>query len=97
MTHSRPDPPCTLCRARACFCIAGASQREGLGDEAQAAITDDDVASHEAVGDEEGDRLRDIVGLSDPTDWCLARIVGEDRLPLLGRQEIPPRRLHDPR
>jgi carbonic anhydrase len=69
----------------------------GSGGQAQAAIADDHVATHEAVGDQEGDRLSDVVGLSDPTDRCLAGIVSEHGLPLLGRQEVPPGCIHDAR
>ena len=45
------------------------------------------MAAHEAVLDEEGDRLGDVLRLPHPADRGLAGIFGEDRAPLLGRQK----------
>jgi hypothetical protein len=55
------------------------------------------VAGHEAVGDQEGDRLGDVVGLAHAADRRLRGIALENGLSLVVREDSLPRRIDDAR
>lgn len=54
------------------------------------------MTAHEAVSDQEADRLRNILRPADTADRRAAGEIRKDAIALLGRQETPPRRIDDP-
>jgi hypothetical protein len=55
------------------------------------------MAAHEAISDQEGDRLCNILRPADTTDRRAAGEIRKNAAALLRRQETPPRRIDDPR
>src|SRR5436309_3155897 len=68
-------------------------QEAGLTGQAQSAVAEQDVAAHETVVDQKGNRPGDVLRPAHPSDRGPGGVFGEHRTPLVIREEIPPRRV----